>query len=93
MSNSPRELYFTKDFKRDFKKQAVLIGTSPEYIEVMHCLLNRKELPAKYRDHALTADWSQFRDCHIKNDLVLIYRLIEDELHLIRINSHSEIFG
>ncbi|WP_109078489.1 type II toxin-antitoxin system YafQ family toxin [Aggregatibacter kilianii] len=93
MSNTQRELYYTNDFKRDLKKQSFQMATSPEYIEVMHCLLNRKVLPAKYKDHQLTGNMKDFRDCHIKNDLVLIYRLVDDDLHLIRLNTHSEIFG
>jgi mRNA interferase YafQ len=51
-----------------------------------------KSLPAKYRDHALTGDWADHRDCHIKPDLVLIYRLPDEEtLQLVRMGSHSEL--
>ncbi|AJO90779.1 type II toxin-antitoxin system YafQ family toxin [Haemophilus influenzae] len=59
----------------------------------MYCLLNSLPLPVKYKDHALTGNWKGWRDCHIKNDLVLIYKIVGDEIRLARLNTHSEIFG
>lgn len=59
----------------------------------MYCLLNSLPLPEKYKDHALTGNWKGWRDCHIKNDLVLIYKIMGDEIRLARLNTHSEIFG
>ncbi|MCK9109641.1 type II toxin-antitoxin system YafQ family toxin [Haemophilus influenzae] len=59
----------------------------------MYCLLNNLPLPEKYKDHALTGNWKGWRDCHIKNDLVLIYKIVGDEIRLARLNTHSEIFG
>jgi mRNA interferase YafQ len=49
-------------------------------------------LPEKYRDHALSGDWKDHRDCHIRPDLVLIYRKADTEaLELVRLGSHSEL--
>ncbi len=46
----------------------------------------------KYRDHALTGDWQDYRDCHIKLGLILIYRKPNnDVLQLVRLGSHSEL--
>ena len=43
-------------------------------------------------DNGLTGDWKDHRDCHIKPDLVLIYRLPDGErLQLVRLGSHSEL--
>jgi mRNA interferase YafQ len=53
-------------------------------------------LPEKYLDHPLKggAEFKNCRDCHIKPDLVLIYRLMGDDvLELHQLDSHSEIFG
>lgn len=51
-------------------------------------------LPAKYEDHSLSGDLAGFRDCHVKPDLVLIYEKIgDDTLRLVRLGSHSEVFG
>ena len=49
-------------------------------------------LPDAMRDHALTGEWKDHRDCHLKPDLVLIYRLPDAEaLELVRLGSHSEL--
>jgi len=49
-------------------------------------------LPARYFDHRLSGEWSDHRDCHIKPDLVLIYRKPDDaSLELVRLGSHSEL--
>ena len=80
-------------FKKDFKKITKM--AIPEIIEVGHVIakLQRGEaLDARHVDHALTGNWLGFRDCHIKPDLVLIYRVEEGVLQLARIGSHSELF-
>jgi mRNA interferase YafQ len=49
-------------------------------------------LPSRLSDHALTGEWQGYRDCHIKPDLVLIYRKPDAEsLELARLGSHSEL--
>jgi mRNA interferase YafQ len=49
-------------------------------------------LPPKYRDHPLSGRWAEFRDCHIRPDLVLIYRKPDaHRLQLVRLGSHSEL--
>jgi mRNA interferase YafQ len=86
-----RPARFRKDYKRELKGRH---GKSldPVLREVLARLASDLPLPTKFRDHALTGEWKDFRDCHIKPDLVLIYRLIgEDTLELARIGSHSEL--
>ena len=58
---------------------------------MVQALADDATLPARYRDHALTGEWSDYRDCHVKPDLVLIYRRSDDALVLARIGSHSEL--
>ena len=87
------KLEASKQYRREIRKNIDALLVSPEYIEVMYCLQNRLPLPAKYKDHPLSGDWQGFRDCHIKNDLLLIYRISGDILELARLNTHAEIFG
>ena len=82
---------FKRDYKRELKGQhrAVLDDSLQT---VLKMLVADKPLPAKYRDHPLTGDWADHRDCHIKPDLVLIYRLPDAEtLQLVRMGSHNEL--
>jgi mRNA interferase YafQ len=85
----------TTQFKRDYKRgtkgkhRATLEAT---FIEVLKALINNQPLAEKHRDHALTGDWKDHRDCHIKPDLVLIYRKPDNEvLQLVRLGSHSKL--
>lgn len=84
-----RKLKRTRSFDKDFKKAEL----SAELIEVLYCLSQNQPLAEKYRDHALTGNWKGYQDCHVKPDLVLIYKVINDIVELHYLNSHSEIFG
>ena len=62
--------------------------------ETVNILARGEKLPERYRDHALKGDWEGHRECHIKPDLLLIYRFFEDVLilELIDTGSHSDLF-
>ncbi len=86
-------LDYSTQFKKDFKKITKM--PIPDIIEVgsvISELQKGQTLEAKYVDHPLSGNWNKFRDCHIKPDLVLIYRIYENTLQLARIGSHSDIF-
>lgn len=88
------QVAYSKEFKRDFTKLSHKQALSVEFTEVMYLLQRNLPLPAKYKDHAFKGAMQGFRDCHIFNDLVLIYRIVDlQRLELIRLNTHSEIFG
>ena len=53
-----------------------------------------RPMPAAYQDHPLSGNWNDHRDCHLKPDLVLIYRKPDKlTLQLVRLGSHNELFG
>jgi mRNA interferase YafQ len=57
-------------------------------------LAEDKPLPVRNRDHPLGGEWRDHRECHLKPDLLLIYRMPNPEvLQLVRLGSHSELFG
>ncbi len=61
---------------------------------ILKLLLVDEPLPENNRDHALSGDWTGYRECHVKPDLLLIYRKPDaDTLRLARLGSHSELFG
>lgn len=53
----------------------------------------KREKKGRHRDHVLSGNWAAVRECHIKPDLLLIYEKPEGLLRLIRLGSHSELFG
>jgi len=86
-------LDYSSQFKKDLKKITKL--PIPEIIEVGNVISTLQKsliLDAKYVDHALVGNWYGFRDCHIKPDLVLIYRIHETYLQLARIGTHNDVF-
>jgi mRNA interferase YafQ len=84
-----RRIRRARSFDKDFKKAEL----SPSLVEVLYCLVKDEPLPPKYRDHALTGNLKGFRDCHVEPDLVLIYKIGDDLIELVRLSSHSEVFG
>ena len=90
-----RRIERTGQFKRDYKREAkgpYRATLEHDFIEVVTALANDQPLAEKHRDHALSGDWKDHRDCHLKPDLVLIYCKPDDEvLQLVRLGSHSEL--
>jgi len=90
-----RTIEHTTAFRRDFKRETKgpyrdLLDT--ELRRIIEALANDEPLEARYRDHALTGNWKNYRDCHIRPDLVLVYRVIgADRLILARFGSHSQL--
>ncbi len=84
------ETTFKKDFKRIVKR-----GYNISLMEkVIEMLANEETLPRKYKDHPLSGDYSDCRECHITPDWLLIYRIEENELvlALTRTGTHSDLF-
>jgi len=80
-------------FKKDFKK-LLSSGRNPdELAAVIQILANEETLPESYRDHALIGDYAGCRECHIRPDWLLIYKVTQTELILVRTGSHSQLFG
>lgn len=79
-------------FRRDVKR---LRGSrrDPAKLEVViERLAREKPLDPRQRDHVLTGNWNGYRECHIAPDWLLIYKIVGDELWLIRTGSHAELF-
>ena len=84
-------------FKRDYKREAKgqhRATLDSELKPGIVALVTDQLLAAKYRDHELNGDWKGYRECHVKPDLLLIYRKVDtDILRLARLGSHSALFG
>jgi len=90
-----RRIEPTGQFKRDYKREAKgqhRVTLDADLKPVLQSLAADQPLESRYRDHALTGEWKDHRDCHVKPDLVLIYQKPDAEsLRLVRIGSHSEL--
>ena len=85
-------LFKTNKFRRSFKKIKLSNNEEMNYIDILYKLLNGIQLDEKYKDHQLKGELKEFRECHVKPDLLMIYRFKSDVLELIDIGNHSELF-
>ncbi|HEX4068285.1 MAG TPA: type II toxin-antitoxin system YafQ family toxin [Acidobacteriaceae bacterium] len=92
-----RAIEWTSAFKQDYKRTLATprhrdVETSPP--ELVGQLAADRSLPQRHRDHALGGNWMGHRECHLKPNLLLIYkRPHEQTLRLVRMGSHSELFA
>ena len=90
-----RTIERTTKFKRDLKRELkgrYRATVDADLIALLKLLAFDRPIDARYRDHALSGNWVDHRDCHLRPDLVLIYRKPDDEtLQLVRLGSHSEL--
>ena len=91
-----RRIELTRSFKRDYKK----VISNPLHRDVnfllnstMETIASDTPLEFRFRDHLLTGEYKGHRECHLKPDLLLIYRKPDEETALfVRLGSHSELF-
>ena len=83
-----RTIQPTKAYRRDYRR----IKSNSRYINidgflnpVLEMLTHNRPLPVRNRDHALSGNWSDCRECHVRPDLLLIYmKVAADELRLVQ---------
>lgn len=80
-------------FKKDFARWIKDTPLEGEFVDLLQALASGSTLAAHYRDHPLSGPWRGCRDCHLRGDVVLIYERNAKYIRLIRIGSHSELFG
>ncbi len=85
-------IFRTGSFKKDYKK--LTSAEQKQLKEIIIKLANGEPLEEKYRDHNLAGNYLGCRECHVKPDLLLIYRIDNTilELALVRTGSHSKLF-
>ena len=88
---------FTLKMTGQFKKDLKCIQNNPKKIEHLKAVLTSLQetgvVPENYNPHKLTGNYNGFMECHVENDLLLIW-LDEEEyiIKLVRLGSHSELF-
>ena len=90
-----RTISYAHRFKRDYRREksgrhGKTLDTT--LMDVVALLAADTPLPRRSFDHPLSGDWADHRDCHVRPDLIPIYRKPDDEtLELVRLGSHSEL--
>ncbi len=86
-----RHTKFKTDTKKLIRSGRFSKEDEEELFKIIEQIAQSKPLPHKYRDHPLTGNWKHHRECHVKPDLLLIYKVEGSLLKLIRIGSHSQL--
>ena len=83
----------TSRYKKSLKKMLKRGKDIKKISAVVRMLANGETLPPRFHDHALVGDLVGFRDCHIENDWVLIYKIQNDVLILTLADTgtHSDL--
>lgn len=82
-----------KQFSKDFSHTKMSEKHFGKFIVYVAKLIQSEPLPPEALDHALEGNWSGFREFHISGDFLVIYTIDDQTLNLIRLGSHSELFG
>ena len=84
----------SNQFRKDLKLAKKRGFKIEKLRSVITALAEGKKLEKRCRDHALSGEYSAFRECHIEPDWLLIYRIDEGvlELFLFRTGKHSDLF-
>lgn len=89
------EIVKTRRFKTAFKRVKQLKGFNQEiFEEVITTLAEGKKLKKARKDHQLTGNLKDFRECHLAPDILLLYQIDDGilVLTLVSIGNHAQLF-
>ena len=86
-----RELILKKKFRKDVERIKRIGRDMSRLGEVIDLLAEGKPLSPNNRDHPLTGNLKDYRECHLGGDWLLIYQLTSDTAIFVRTGSHTEL--
>ena len=88
------DLVYTSQFKKDYKLAQKRHVDIDELFKVISMLQKQEPLPEEKRDHSLVGNYKGYRECHVRPDLLLIYKVKKEDLELLlfRIGTHSDLY-
>lgn len=89
-----KEIKTGKSFKKDLKRFINQPKKLHKLYDFLHILRHEEKIPPTYHAHMLTGDYAGYWECHIESDFLLIWiDETSNVIKLIRLGSHSELFG
>ena len=88
------KISFTKQYLKDLELMKRRNLPKSELDAVVKLLSEEKPLPKKYKDHPLKGNFRGYRECHIRPDWLLMYKIDKQilTLVLVRTGTHSDLF-
>lgn len=87
-----KSLISNKSFKKEIKKLTISNTQQAKIYIYIGKLLSAEKLPTEARDHQLSGEYRDCREFHLGGDLLIIYRINNHTLELLRIGSHAQLF-
>ena len=81
-----------KEFTKSVQKTKLNPTNTAKLFLYISLLLNEEELPKESRDHALTGKYRDTHEFHISGDLLVVYRVADSTLELLKLGTHSQLF-
>lgn len=89
-----KRIFPTGRYKKDYKRYRNQPKKLAELAKVINMLANDQPLPSEYKPHKLIGEYEGCLECHIQGDFLLIwFDEVNDIIELVRLGSHSEVFG
>lgn len=89
-----KKIFPSGQYKKDYKRYRNQPKTIAALAEVINMLANGQPIPAEYFPHMLHGRYKECMECHIQGDCLLIWLdEANDIVELVRLGSHSELFG
>lgn len=88
-------IVYTNRMKKDARLMKKRGKDMSKLVNVLSLLASGIPTPAQYKDHQLTGDLHDFRECHIEPDWLIMYQIYEGDLILsaTATGSHADLFG
>ena len=88
-----KKLHPSTQYKKDYKRFRNNPNKIAKLMAVLNMLQAEVPIPAEYSPHILTGNYAGHMECHIEGDFLLIWFDPEtDQIDLVRLGSHSELF-
>lgn len=87
-------LRFSSQYKRDAKRYRNQPKKMEKVVGILRMLRDEIPIPAEYSPHKLKGDYTGCMECHVEGDFLLIWiDEAENQIGVLRLGSHSELFG
>ena len=88
-----KKLKASTQYKKDYKRYRNNPHKISKLMKLLDLLRNELPIPEENRPHKLTGDYTGYMECHIEGDFLLIWFDPDtDQIDLVRLGSHSELF-
>lgn len=87
-----KQIYRTTQFKKDVRRVEKQGKDFSIFKQILAQLVQDIPLTEKYRDHKLSGEFKGKRECHLEPDWLLIYASGKEDVTLVRMGSHAELF-